>query len=267
MPTATPFTALGKGNGFTVCLTNVDISEVDHYEPLSLREAMSMYWNLSGASASFTALISENTNPEFGTPINYSFNKSLNSSYEVTPEPIERICSGFTISPTGVSNQMTAQELIETGGAGCGGTASFSQSGVVRMYDGDIQNPFNFVGYGISQIYISETFSSHLEGILDTSSSIVIGSYMNGQTESGSNDNSGSGEIFVFKRKASTVSINGITFRSYTKASASGPTASLSRTLSVSSSSAFASGTVSGERFSVSSSCSVQGPTMQFYNY
>jgi hypothetical protein len=51
MPTATPFTALGKGNGFNSCLTTVNEYEntVLFNEP-TLAETMKAYWNLNSVS-------------------------------------------------------------------------------------------------------------------------------------------------------------------------------------------------------------------------
>ena len=51
MPTATPFTALGRGNGFPFCLDLQALINAygdiwDRTEPISLNSLMSLFWNL-----------------------------------------------------------------------------------------------------------------------------------------------------------------------------------------------------------------------------
>ena len=57
MPTATSFTALGRGNGFSSCLTTVPQGDRILRNPPSLAQTMAAYWNLKSISyggATFT---------------------------------------------------------------------------------------------------------------------------------------------------------------------------------------------------------------------
>mgnify|MGYP003635522475 FL=1 len=48
MPTATQFTALGKGNGFNRCLTNTTVNQV--LNAPTLKQTMAAYWNFDSAT-------------------------------------------------------------------------------------------------------------------------------------------------------------------------------------------------------------------------
>jgi hypothetical protein len=51
MPTATPFTALGRGNGFNQCLNTIDLRENRVIlNPPTLAQTMSAYWNIDSVS-------------------------------------------------------------------------------------------------------------------------------------------------------------------------------------------------------------------------
>tara|TARA_R110001592_G_scaffold51361_1_gene158023 strand:+ start:244 stop:921 length:678 start_codon:yes stop_codon:yes gene_type:complete len=50
MPTATSFTALGKGNGFNRCLSSFEVTEDQIINPVTLEEAVNAYWNFDSMS-------------------------------------------------------------------------------------------------------------------------------------------------------------------------------------------------------------------------
>lgn len=52
MPTATSFTALGKGNGFNLCLRNRTVPGERIINPATLKQAVAAYWNFHSASFS-----------------------------------------------------------------------------------------------------------------------------------------------------------------------------------------------------------------------
>lgn len=149
MPTATPFAALGAGNGFPSCLAFVDVSSYAVH-PLTLQQAMKCHWLLSelkctasaelnGASAAppfnlFTSI----TNIPLG--IGDGFNTGNSSSAEVK-EPYERVCGDpFFISDTRYSESADG--------------TSFARIGVrltpriERLYNGSVFDENNFIGYG-----------------------------------------------------------------------------------------------------------------------
>jgi hypothetical protein len=281
MPTATPFIALGKGNGFKSCIPKTDVSVYDHFEPLTLGQAMNFIWNVSGATTSFLSSISKTLVQDGTTEIDYTFNKNSNGAYTVTPEPVERTCgNNLDIDPIEYVVEMTESELDETDGAGCQGRSKFHDAllgnlTVVRMYNGSTDNESNFVGYGIPELYSSTAQSAHNDGALSVSANINISSYMDGQSESGT-DGAGTGEVSIYRRKALVLNINGINFRSYTQAVAQGPESKLSPSFTVNSFTASVSDgyTVTGDNPSggtnsvtISSSAQVSAPNLEFYTY
>ena len=278
MPTATSFTARGRGNGFSFCPAKVDVSGYDNWVTLggvssgsatqaqintSLVNAMKLYWNLYSATASFTATWST---------VNLSFDKSLaNHQYVITPEPRRRLCEGIT-QPAQSSTGMTEAEYDQTGGVGCGTSGSFKIFNPVRMYNGSTSNTSNFVGYGIRDLFNGSASGSHLEGIASVNATVKVSSYLNGTTGSGSNENPvGSGNFSYFDRTASILNLSGIPFRSFSSADAfTNANSAFSKTLSSSANSASASGTSSGTGYSDSVSGSVTIPTnfgFDFYTY
>jgi len=286
MPTATSFTALGRGNGFNLCLSKRDVSVYDHFEPLTLSQAMNVIWNVSGATTSFLSSISKTLVDDGTTVINYTFNKNSNGAYTVTPEPVSRTClktngtGNVDIDPVQYVVEMTESELDETDGAGCQGRskfydAIFGKLTVVRMYNGSTNNESNFVGYGIPELYSSTAESSHNDGALTVSANINISSYMDGQSESGT-DGTGTGEVSIYSRQASILNINDINFRSYTQAVAQGPESKLSPDFTVNSFTASVSDgyTVTSDNPSggtnsntISASAQVSAPNLEFYTY
>ena len=125
MPTATPFTALGRGNGFPFCLTKVDVStfpsnykwttlsgvNADNYTTFSdsalaekvnssLVMAMNIYYNLyktSGLSASTSGYVSfYNSRFQPSEGIKYTWNTGVsgmtNDDAASVKEPFERSC-------------------------------------------------------------------------------------------------------------------------------------------------------------------------------
>ena len=64
MPTATSFTALGKGNGFNLCLSNRTVPGERIINPATLKQAVAAYWNFH--SASFSGASLEPTNEDGG---------------------------------------------------------------------------------------------------------------------------------------------------------------------------------------------------------
>ena len=275
MPTAIPFTALVRGNGFPLCLAKVDVSEYDNWITLggvssglassaqineSLKNCMQLHWNLHSATASFTATWADNS---------FSFDKSLpNHEYIITPEPKGRSCRFIT--PQISRTDMTEAEFIETDGFGCSTRGTF-RINPVRMYNGSTSNELVFVGYGVSMLFDGVAQSGHAEGLNDVVSRILISSYLNGQSRSGSiQDPPGSGNVDFFDDTASILTIDNIPFRSLSKALAfSNAGSGYSKNISSNSRSASASGTFgSGAGFSSStSSVTIPESFFDFYTY
>ncbi len=139
MPTATQFTALGKGNGFAECLSKVDVSTYDIVEPLTLSQAMSIYWNLK--SASVKATLDDD---------DYNFEANITGD-DLPHTPVQRICNTSSSSVEADDNNDPYEYSAVYASVG---------NSIVRMYNGSTSNEDKFLGYGWSNgIY---TYSSWL---------------------------------------------------------------------------------------------------------
>jgi len=249
MPTATSFTALGKGNGFRFCPGKLDVSVYDHWitlggtrkgntateseKNLSLVNAMRVFWNLHSATASFTATWSAGA---------LNFDKSLpDHKYEIITTPKERICEDIT-QPNASSTDMTLAELNETNGTGCGTFGRFQVLSPFRMYDGSTSDESKFVGYGVSILFFGTSGGDHPEGAVFGGATIRVASFLNGTTESGQNgpDPQGDPSVVFFNNRASELILDEIPFRSFSTAGAGSAqgVSGLSRTLTTSANSA-----------------------------
>ena len=172
MPTATPFNALGAGNGLTYCPSRRDVSSDGKWTTLggwskintpvddaakaqsianSLTQAMKLFWNLNG----FTGTVREEyLSPSFPT-VEETFTLYMESDdYEYTnwnktaggtdsdvnKKPKERVCY----------YSFAAGKLDPFGGF-------FDTIGlevqIQRLYDGVVTDEDNFVGYGFNGIF------------------------------------------------------------------------------------------------------------------
>lgn len=151
MPTATPFTALGRGNGFPFCPARVDVDDFDHWITLggfkktdggspsqaqidlSLANAMKIFWNgyaINGtASTTGTSVNSANIASD-GTIFDLGNNVITPSGFD----GVNRVCWGrWTASKTDESDDFFYVSIL-----------SMSAS-IRRMYVGG-----DFVGYGVA---------------------------------------------------------------------------------------------------------------------
>jgi hypothetical protein len=169
MPTATPFTALGVGNGFPFCLTKVDVSGYDYWTTLSgwskvntpaddtakaasivtsRRLAMKIYWNLysmgvdidtsiGGGTINQSASLEEVTMLYYPGITDGDTGAATDNPYA---EPMARVCGTRTCAATTNSNP-----------GGISYTSAYAQvtSFCVALYNGSTDNPDLFVGYGI----------------------------------------------------------------------------------------------------------------------
>ena len=183
MPTATEFTALGAGNGFTLCPSvvnqNINVSAYDYWTTLSgwskenepsseadkkesiaqsRKNAMKLFWNANSITGSSSLGDSSN----YPDPV-YSSSKTLDleqgdytnvnwmpldGNTAVTganKEPYERVCYRSWSSDLDLDS-------IPDGGppdypVGVDSEV-YLRSSIISMYDGPTDNPANFVGYG-----------------------------------------------------------------------------------------------------------------------
>ena len=147
MPTATPFNAIGAGNGFPSCLSKVDVSSYEYVNPMTLEQAMKFRWN------SYSVEMSASYNP-VGDP----FNGNVSN-----PTVDDRIDNGTDENPSGyeVGDRDPAKRVCgsvgrsyETQDDGSPyysvGVLFFATGSVERLYDGDTTDEDNFIGYGFN---------------------------------------------------------------------------------------------------------------------
>ena len=145
MPEAEKFNALGAGNGFPFCLNKVNVSGFTYTAPMTLDQVMSVYWNLYSitASASVTSTISpfnlDVSNPNIDTRLLNGVDQNPAGYQNGDREPIKRVCGslgGGYEREEDDSNFKAADVRFDYG------------SKISRMYDGDVTNESNFIGYG-----------------------------------------------------------------------------------------------------------------------
>jgi len=173
MPTATNFTAFGKGNGFPFCVPKVDVTDQPSGSTagtgdwvtlggygkgdtgsvtqaqinLSLSRAMKIYWNLNGLTCDFDLSGSTAT---LTIDISQGFNQTNSFFYYVDDDgdfqsetnevqPIDRVC--FGVISSGYS-----WEAENDNGSSTFGTSAFGH--IYRMYEGSTSDESNFIGYG-----------------------------------------------------------------------------------------------------------------------
>jgi len=174
MPTATSFTALGRGNGFPLCPTNVDVSGFDHWVTLagvtsgsateaqiktSLIRCMNLYWNTELVKTSVDAEASDSGSvAQLNTQ---DFEHKIMKTASVALEPRERVCYG---NLTGL--QLSQSAASSGGSETCQATVSFTLS-PVRMYNGATTSINNFVGFGFSDLITGNLTANHFGGLLD----------------------------------------------------------------------------------------------------
>ena len=85
MPTTTPFTALGKGNGLASCAYRKTFNAATHSGPYTLQEIMQLYWNTSSIRVTATEIAGSSP-------------RSLDVTLDFTTEPFERVCNSDAAS-------------------------------------------------------------------------------------------------------------------------------------------------------------------------
>ena len=148
MPIATPFKALGAGNGFPDCSTKIDVSQYDYWVTLggfkqsdggsptedqindSLINAMNLVWNCYSFSWTATSDGGEAA----------SFDNDANNEFREPSENVHHgnfIGSGLDDQARNGDDQLTARVEFS------------SIAKIQRFYNGDSTDEDNFVGYGI----------------------------------------------------------------------------------------------------------------------
>ena len=173
MPTATSFTALGRGNGFPFCASKIDVSVYDNWITLggtakgnnptdeekstSLANAMKLWWNYYSATGSFSASSSD---PIGGSgSVTHTDKEVIIKAIgeEDALEPVNRSCKGtdpFLFRNDSLVTQFLDEDNVVNNFAFAFITAGSFQF-IRRMYNGTTSDESNFVGYGVSHLCIS----------------------------------------------------------------------------------------------------------------
>ena len=160
MPTATSFTALGRGNGFNQCLSKRNVESYDYWTTLSGWNknntpataaakaqsiadshalAMSMYWNLYQVTGSATAIYNADAVSVSAVTVGRYYNPP-NSSNLTAIEPKDRTC---------ISSGLFSQETDKSTGIESYIRSNTNPARFSKLYDGDETDEANFVGYGL----------------------------------------------------------------------------------------------------------------------
>ena len=174
MPTATAFTALGKGNGFPLCPAKERVDTYEKWVTLggvssgsaseaqintSLANAMKLFWNFYGitgdTSADATDFFSSSDPPASASITRESGNvdaRFLGSPTggpytDTDPEPSKRVCLDIWRMDDADKDSADAYDIVVA--------RSDYWSNIIkiyRMYNGETDDEDNFVGYGINAI-------------------------------------------------------------------------------------------------------------------
>jgi len=280
MPTAIPFTALGRGNGFPFCVTKKDVSGFTNWITLggvssgsasesqvneSFRNAMKLWWNLNSITGSFSVSSTNSADGNLSVS-ETNYESVLIRKGESDPlVPFRRSCRG-TSSSTSFSLGELASGFSKTASVANDGVSGEIQVGnnnfIVRMYNGSTDNEDNFVGYGVSQLAHISGFADvrNVQGAVD----IEVGSYINGTNDSGVDPDTG----ITFDVKVFQTTLDGIPFRSKSLANAAESGGSLSLSTSELSASATANSSLTGPpAINTSANVSASLSSIDFYTY
>lgn len=280
MPTAIPFTALGRGNGFPFCVTKKDVSGFTNWITLggvssgsasksqvneSFGNAMKLWWNLNSITGSFSVSSTNSADGNLSVS-ETNYESVLKRNGESDPlVPTQRSCRG-TSSSTSFSLGELASGFSKTASVANDGVSGEIQVGnnnfIVRMYNGSTDNEDNFVGYGVSQLAHISGFADvrNVQGAVD----IEVGSYINGTNDSGVDPDTG----ITFDVKVFQTTLDGIPFRSKSLANAAESGGSLSLSTSELSASATANSSLTGPpAINTSANVSASLSSIDFYTY
>jgi hypothetical protein len=153
MPVAEPFSTRGLGNGLPFCIRKIDVSGYTYVAPMTLDQAVNLYYNLSGfnfTDGGFQGTYTDEVNPENSG--NTDFTTAPSGHGEVTTEnpfdddfsePKERVCGFGENIYWNVDGQFANAQ------------ARVLDSPIFKLYDGDIDDESNHLGYGYEMGFIS----------------------------------------------------------------------------------------------------------------
>ena len=197
MPNAEPFKALTRGNGFPYCLDAIDVSDAT-YHSLTFQQAMKAYWLFEQLNCTISARLNAPTAPApfnlFTSVENIPLvdgrdfvNTGTTADNAKVLEPYKRVCG----TPYYIADniyKIARQDPDE--GTAFAGISVDAFPNIQRLYNGDVNNEENFVGYGLEGSLNSFGISTfrlraYTGGFGGGQARVDIGSYMKPFTSSG----------------------------------------------------------------------------------
>ena len=245
MPTATKFSALGRGNGFPFCFVDqhpvlgtldyrTDVSQYDNWitlggtakgnsptdaqKTLSFINAVKLWFNLYSVTGSMSADVTD------GGPVSYTGKEVIlkRSNESIALQPIRRSCFGTNANVNQQLNTLSSSFQDDNGSednvASVNLAIGFPRF-LVKMYDGSVNNESNFVGFGVTRMISLYAGSGGSFGSSEASVTIDVASFVNGTNDSGFDPSN----TVEFEQKVYQSDIGGIPFRSKTRCTSGNP--------------------------------------------
>jgi hypothetical protein len=147
MPTADSFSALGKGNGFPFCLNKVDVSSAIDYIAWDLPTAMNVYWNLHKFNVNVSTDNLSISEVGIGDDIDDDYDHSDREAHEPHFRTCDRVQRFEWDDPNGGIDVKGEVYLSQTSPSET--VNAYIDLHIAALYDGSVNDPDNFVGYGI----------------------------------------------------------------------------------------------------------------------
>lgn len=263
MPEAEPFAALGAGNGFPFCFSEgtfgnsrkLNVSNEDNVCPLTLSQAMNIWWN--AYQFNYTANASRSGGGSLDGTVSQSAVECWSFEDDQTIEPKNRVCSIGVFVSQSAGEQKEVDNFSSI-------IPALNFLNLARFYDGSVADENNFLGFGFpgrgSGFPNTETnpgsmFSSVAENDRagNTEARFELASFMTGT------DFTDSRELRRYGTTTVSIGSENIEFAYYSEASGRDDP---SLTLSADANGASASSSVSGNE-----TASVTKPSLELYTY
>jgi hypothetical protein len=174
-----PFTALGAGNGFPFCATPLDVTDFDLVAPMTLEQAMRLFW--------LTHEIKAEAKGEYSFFDNKTLNTLINDAVAILPVtfpdipppilPIQRVCRNTIIGSSGsTASEFDEEYFLQS-------LISISINNLRRLISGG-----DFIGYGYQNAFSSSTIAIEDFGRFFFNAEVRLNSFVQTQSTSAAFD-------------------------------------------------------------------------------
>lgn len=194
MPTATSFTALGRGNGFPFCADRVDVSSFDFWVTLggyaktssgnvtqeqinnSRINAMKLFWNVNSLTVASTlgsaGYLAGGSG--YSSTRTFDFDNGDYDFINTQAEPLKRVCRSVVSAEYDLDSRAVDAGGIPQTGIDSGALIYID---VEAMYDGVVTDHNNFIGYGARLVTLgTEVSTNQYDG------NLMLAPYFNDQS-------------------------------------------------------------------------------------